>query len=107
MKILGMDYITLLKSAPFPLAGLLLLLTMAYFVYFTGFSGQTMGKMALKIRVVSITNARVSFPKAFLRWFGYIISAGFLLLGFLWITFDNEARGWHDKIAGTRVEIYY
>jgi len=107
MKIIGTDYITLLRSAPIPLAGLLLLLTMAYFVYFTGFSGQTMGKMALKIRVISIPDGRVTFLKAFIRWIGYLISAAFLLLGFLWITFDNEARGWHDKIAGTRVEIYY
>ena len=24
-------------------------------------------------------------------------------LGFLWIAFDPEKRGWHDKIAGTVV----
>lgn len=107
MKIMGTDYITLLKAAPLPLAGLLLLLTFAYFVYFTGFSGQTIGKMALKIRVISVPDGRVTFPRAFMRWVGYLISAAFLLLGFLWITFDSEARGWHDKIAGTRVEIYY
>jgi uncharacterized RDD family membrane protein YckC len=107
IKITGTDYLVLLKSAPLPLAGLLLLLSMTYFVYFTGFSGQTIGKMALKIRVISNRNGRVSFPLAFLRWVGYLISAGILFLGFLWITFDNEARGWHDKIAGTRVEIYY
>jgi uncharacterized RDD family membrane protein YckC len=107
IKIMGINYLVLLKSAPIPLTGLLLLLSLAYFVYFTGFSGQTIGKMALKIRVISNRNGRVSFPMAFLRWIGYLISAGILFLGFLWITFDNEARGWHDKIAGTRVEIYY
>jgi uncharacterized RDD family membrane protein YckC len=107
IKIMGTDYLVLLKSAPLPLVGLLLLLSMTYFVYFTGFSGQTIGKMALKIRVISNRNGRVSFPVAFLRWVGYLISAGIVFLGFLWITFDNEARGWHDKIAGTRVEIYY
>ena len=24
-------------------------------------------------------------------------------LGFLWVLFDEESRGWHDKIADTKV----
>ena len=34
---------------------------------------------------------------------GKLISAIALCLGFLWIAWDREKQGWHDKIADTHV----
>ena len=34
---------------------------------------------------------------------GKLVSALILLLGFLWILWDKDRQGWHDKIAGTLV----
>jgi uncharacterized RDD family membrane protein YckC len=31
------------------------------------------------------------------------LSLAFIGLGFIWIGFDPEKQGWHDKIAGTVV----
>jgi uncharacterized RDD family membrane protein YckC len=37
------------------------------------------------------------------RYFGYIVSAMPLMLGFVWIAVDRRKQGFHDKIAGTVV----
>jgi uncharacterized RDD family membrane protein YckC len=75
----------------------------AYFTYFHGLTGQTPGKMAMKLQVIQISGERMTFGLAFLRWVGYILSGIFLYLGFLWIAWDGRKQGWHDKIAGTVV----
>jgi len=87
------------------LAGVIsLLISIGYFVYFWSSSGATPGKMVMGLRVVGTDG---SFPitpgKAFLRWVGYIISGIVIALGFLWIIWDPNKQGWHDKIAGTYV----
>lgn len=105
VRVLDAHYLQLLRNLPLPFAAVFMLVSMAYYVYFTGSSGQTIGKMIMKIRVVSEEGERVTFLKAWLRWCGYIISAAVLLLGFLWIVFDPSNQGWHDKLARTRVEL--
>lgn len=79
------------------------LVSVAYFVGFWATSGQTLGKMALGIKVISADGSPVSWGKAFLRYLGYIISGLVLALGFIWAAFDERRQGWHDKIAGTYV----
>jgi len=105
VRMLDAHYLQLLRNFPLPLAAVFMLISMAYYVYFIGSSGQTIGKMIMKIRVVAEGGGRVTVFKAWLRWFGYIISAAILLLGFVWIVFDPKNQGWHDKLAGTRVEL--
>lgn len=105
VRVLDANYLQLLRNLPIPFAAVFMLVSMAYYVYFTGSSGQTIGKMIMKIRVVSEGGERVTFIKAWLRWCGYIISTVFLLLGFVWIVFDPRNQGWHDKLARTRVEL--
>ena len=34
---------------------------------------------------------------------GKIISSIIILLGYIWILFDGQRQGWHDKIASTYV----
>ena len=79
------------------------LIGVGYYVGFWATTGQTPGKMALGIKVISVDGSPVSWGKAGLRYLGYIVSGLVLALGFIWIAFDPQRQGWHDKIAGTYV----
>ena len=81
-----------------------LLVSAVYNVAFmTLLNGQTLGKLALKLRVVKKNGRRISILDALLRnVFGYTVSQIFLL-GYLWAIFDDEQQAWHDKMAGTIV----
>ncbi len=65
--------------------------------------GQTPGKALLGLRVVRANGQRLSVSRSLLRFAAYWVSALPLFLGFLWILVDDDRRGWHDKIADTRV----
>lgn len=75
----------------------------AYFTYFHGAFGQTVGKMILKIKVVNLNENPIDYLTAFVRTLAYQASWSSLGLGFLWITWDRRRQGWHDKIAETKV----
>lgn len=84
--------------------GVNLLLGAAYFVLFWAFmSGQTPGKMALGIKIISTNGSPLTIGQAVLRYVGYIVSSIPGELGFIWAAFDGKRQGWHDKIAGTYV----
>lgn len=63
----------------------------------------TIGKMALGIVVSDINGKRVSFGKASGRYFGKIISALILGIGFIMIAFTQKKQGLHDMMAGCLV----
>ncbi len=79
------------------------ILSIAYYAGFWVKSGQTPGKTAMGLKVVSIDGSPVSWGKAFLRYLGYVINVVIFLLGFFWIVLDRKRQGWHDKLAGTYV----
>lgn len=74
----------------------------AYFTLLEGGSrGQTLGKQALGIRVISFdTGGPIGYGRAFIRYVGRIVSFVCLLLGYLWMLWDKEKQCWHDKFAG-------
>ena len=75
-----------------------------YVVYFWTSSGQTPGKMAMGLKVVSAETGQLLDPgTAALRYVGYILSSIPFGLGFLWVIWDPMHDGWHDKIAKTKV----
>ncbi len=78
-----------------------LILSIFYYVGAWSKSGQTIAKSVLGIKVVGYDGKPLSLGKALLRYFGYILSALILSLGFLWIAFDKKRQGWHDKIASS------
>jgi len=84
---------------------LLIIIVVGYFVIFWVWRGQTPGKMLMNIRVIRPDSSDITFPVAFLRYLGYIISTVPLFFGFIWIAFDKQKQGFHDKIAGTFVVI--
>ena len=91
-------FLPVYSMAVFPLLGLL------YYWLFTGLKGQTPGKMAVRIKVVDAQGNTPGLGAAALREIlGKLISAIALCVGFLWIAFDDDKQGWHDKIASTHV----
>jgi uncharacterized RDD family membrane protein YckC len=81
-----------------------LLLGLLYYWLFTGLRGQTPGKMAVGIKVVNAQGDVPGLGSAALREIpGKLISAIAFCVGFLWIAFDENKQGWHDKIANTHV----
>ena len=83
----------------------LIALTIAI-VYFAGFwqwRGQTPGKLAMGIKVIHTDGSALSWGGALLRYLGYIVSALTIYIGFIWIAFDSQKQGLHDKIAHTYV----
>jgi hypothetical protein len=76
-------------------------------VEYIGFclSGQaTPGKMAVSAKIVDAKTLGKPSTRQFInRYVAYCFSFIPLGLGFLWIAFDRQKRGWHDMLAGTLV----
>jgi uncharacterized RDD family membrane protein YckC len=86
-------------------SGLQTLLGVIYFCYFWSSygKGQTLGMRALNIKVVKTDGSYLDLVGAFLRYIGLVISVIALFIGVLWVLFDAQKQGWHDKIASTYV----
>jgi uncharacterized RDD family membrane protein YckC len=68
--------------------------------------GQTMGKKYMGIKIVKDDGSEFGLVDVLLRnVVGYWVSAVVVYLGFIWIFIDAEHRGWHDKIAKTKVVV--
>lgn len=82
---------------PLPLSQLIIvcgvILSVIYYVGYWSKSGQTIGNTLFGIKVVSKDGSSLSGGKALLRYFGYIVSAIVLSLGFLWAAFDRKRQG--------------
>lgn len=75
-----------------------------YHVAFIAIKGQTLGKMALGIQVVDSQGNIPGIGSVLLReTIGKLLSAIALGLGYLWVAWDKEKRGWHDHIGSTYV----
>jgi uncharacterized RDD family membrane protein YckC len=76
-------------------------------IYFAGMessaSGNTFGKRAVGIRVVDLQGQRISFGNATGRYFGKILSALIVLIGYFMAGFTARKQALHDMMAGTLV----
>jgi uncharacterized RDD family membrane protein YckC len=79
------------------------LYAMVYLLFFWTVTGQTPGKALMGLRVVNSRGGKLSFGRALIRVFGYVVSTFFVYLGFLWVLVDRRFRGWHDLLAGSQV----
>jgi uncharacterized RDD family membrane protein YckC len=80
------------------------LITIGYFVYFHGTTGQTPGDAALSIRVVGKDDGvPIGYGRAFIRWLVSLVSGVVILIGYLWMLWDSEKQTWHDKAANSVV----
>jgi uncharacterized RDD family membrane protein YckC len=77
---------------------------LSYAVFFIGHCGQTLGKMALRIKVICTDGSEISYGRAALREVpGKFLSGILLGIGYLMVAFDSRKQGLHDKIANTYV----
>ena len=84
--------------------GLLLLLAYIIWALVLFARGTTPGKKVLGMRVINEDGTPAGFMTMLLReWIGKWISGLILSLGFLWILFDKDNQGWHDKLMSTYV----
>jgi len=78
-----------------------LILTWIYYAGMESSNKQgTLGKMALGIKVTDLKGSKIDFGKATGRYFGKIISALILLVGFIMVAFTQKKQGLHDMMAG-------
>ena len=83
----------------------LLLVTLAFFVFFWCRSGQTLGMQAWRLRIDNLEGGRISRRQALLRILVAAVSAACCGLGYLWILFDRDKRSWHDICSRSRVVV--
>jgi uncharacterized RDD family membrane protein YckC len=75
-----------------------------YFALLESSSWQaTLGKKALGLEVTDLEGRRISFGKASGRFFGKIISALILWIGFIMAGFTEKKQALHDILAGCLV----
>lgn len=75
-----------------------------YMALFWYLFGSTLGQLLFGLRVVRSDGSRfLSLSQVLVRVIGFYISMAVLFLGFLWILIDSGRRGWHDKLARTKV----
>jgi uncharacterized RDD family membrane protein YckC len=102
LKICGLSYDEFGLIPKVPLLAFLLVQNGGYLAAFTA-GGQTLGKMATGIRVIATESAgTLDFGRAITRTLVWILLAAPAGLGFLTVL-SRDQRGWHDRVAGTRV----
>ncbi len=75
-----------------------------YHTFFTMQYGASLGKMAMKIRVVELsTLGNPGLASSLNRGVFRAVSEIFFYLGFVWAMIDPYRRGWHDRTARTLV----
>lgn len=72
-----------------------------YFAFFTVLGGATPGMRLMGLAVVSFDGDAPPTRQLLWRSFGYLVSGGTFLLGFLWSLWDEDHLTWHDRISQT------
>jgi uncharacterized RDD family membrane protein YckC len=85
------------------LVGYLAFLGLFYASYFTGATGQTLGKLATGLRVADRRGAPPSYSRAALRAALGVVGIALAFLGLVPILFDPARRAFHDRVFKTRV----
>ncbi|TRZ65413.1 MAG: RDD family protein [Rhodocyclaceae bacterium] len=82
----------------------LLLVLLAYFLWFWRHGGQTLAMQTWKLRLESaMTGHIVTLPQAVLRFALCFPSLLFFGTGLIWAVFDRDRQFLHDRLAGTRI----
>ena len=102
MRLAGLSLDSVAQLPVIPLVTFLLFFDAAYAVALTALGGQTIGKMAVGLRVERTDGSPVTAVRALIRTGAYAISALPLGLGFAGIL-SRSGRGLHDCLADTRV----
>ena len=69
-------------------------------------TGQTLGMLAWRLRVVQSDNGRsITWKQALIRYFVALLSWAAVGLGFAWALFDRNRNTWHDLLSGTELRM--
>jgi uncharacterized RDD family membrane protein YckC len=82
---------------------LLYLVPPLYEIVMIGKYGATLGKMAMKIKVMRPDGSPISYGRATGRYFAKVLSGMILYIGYLMAFWDEEKCALHDRICQTRV----
>jgi uncharacterized RDD family membrane protein YckC len=74
-----------------------------YFVVCWATAGQTVGKVAMSIKIIRTDSSPLDLRTAFIRFLGSLLCMAMLCIGFILIAFDSRKQGLHDRIADTYV----
>lgn len=83
-----------------------LLLSGFYNTYFIGSNGQTIGKMFMHIRLMTVKGKQISFTKAFIHFIFSVIGIAVGTVGFFWLLYNRESRNWADIVTGVKTELF-
>ena len=94
------ETITIINSLVF----YVMVLKVVYQTFFVWMYGATLGRIVMKIRVISLGDLEnpsllFSLSRASFR----IISESIFYLGFLWAVLNPKRETWHDKVSNTLV----
>jgi uncharacterized RDD family membrane protein YckC len=84
---------------------------LGYYVYWWGAPpgwpgggrAQTIGQRLVGVRVVRDNGQAMGWSTSVVRTIGLLLSVLPYGLGLLWVVWDKQRQGWHDKMAGTCV----
>ena len=103
LRLCGLTAAEIFQLPFLPLAAFFLLLNGGYFIAFTTLGGQSIGKMALGIKVITQEDGSVPIGRATVRTLAYLVSALPLGAGFLPGVMSADRLALHDRLAHTRV----
>ena len=87
---------------------LVYVLGVTYFILLTYFTGATLGKRALRLRVVSSEDRKMTFFEvAYRETVGRFLSKIIIFIGYFMIGPDSKKRALHDRLADTRVVYHH
>ncbi len=75
--------------------------TLLYFSVITAMMSSTPGLIWMGLEIRASNGKEPSLRDALWRAVGCLISAGALMLGFIWAFVDSDGLTWHDRISGT------
>ena len=67
-----------------------IVISIAYWLGFWVWRGQTPGKMAVGIKIIRTDSSPIKWQCALRRFLGYIVSLFTLFIGFIWVAFDES-----------------
>lgn len=80
------------------------LISFTYYIFFTGYCGQTPGKMVLRIKVVRQDGSPIGYGRAAFREVPAKFLSGIIFgIGYLMVIFDEQKRALHDRMSDTYV----
>jgi uncharacterized RDD family membrane protein YckC len=101
-RMAGLTFAEIRMLPLIPMITFIALVKLSYFIAFTAVGGQTIGKMAMGIRVVG-EHGSIGGACAIRRTLASLLTVLTMGIGFLPAFFGTDRRTLHDRLTGTRV----